>query len=195
MGSEQVARLFLCARVDKIEMYPDRFRCRHTQIRFSLTTRKSIATMACCSRQHATESPINKRLTLTYLGQRVVVELSLVNDLDSHLLAGRDVLGELDFGKVPLADGLYQPVLSNMGLVSSSTTRRDATRGSHVPRRAVLDGGWRRDMGKVVLNRYEHTCNSVWLRLTTLPHRSPRHAVGLKVSRYDFSIKKCNFYY
>ena len=36
------------------------------------------------------------------------VELSLINDLDSDLLARGDVLGQLDLGKVSLPDGAAQ---------------------------------------------------------------------------------------
>ena len=51
------------------------------------------------------------------------VELSLINDLDSDLLARGDVLGQLDLGKVSLPDGLEEPVLANMRLLSGSASR------------------------------------------------------------------------
>ena len=55
------------------------------------------------------------------------VELGLINDLDGDLLARWDVLGQLDLGKVTLPDGLEEPVLANMGLLSSSTARNSGT--------------------------------------------------------------------
>ena len=51
------------------------------------------------------------------------VELSLINDLDSDLLARGDVLGQLDLGKVTLPDGLEKPVLANVRLLASSASR------------------------------------------------------------------------
>ena len=50
----------------------------------------------------------------------------------ADLSAGRDVLGELDLGKVALADGLDEPVLADVGFVRTSTDRRADARSIRV---------------------------------------------------------------
>ena len=51
------------------------------------------------------------------------VQLCLINDLDSDLLARWDVFGQLDLGEVPLANGLEESVLPNVRFLPCAASR------------------------------------------------------------------------
>ena len=56
------------------------------------------------------------------------MHLCFVDDLDGDLLAGGDMLGELDLGEVALADGLEQPVLADVRLLPRPSPRHPGAR-------------------------------------------------------------------
>ena len=60
--------------------------------------------------------------------QTARVKLRLVDDLDGHLFAGRNVLRQLDLGKVPLADRFQKSVLADVGLLPGPAARHAGTR-------------------------------------------------------------------
>jgi hypothetical protein len=52
--------------------------------------------------------------------QTALIELGLVNDLDSNLFAYELMFCEFHLGKVALSDRFYEPVLANVGIIRIS---------------------------------------------------------------------------